>query len=84
MPSLLFTCVVAAISFLFGDGARNQFLKRKVFFLLLPNLIYFLLMALGADEVIVRHSIHLAIPIIIGVYSSVRFSKIDSEVEKAG
>jgi hypothetical protein len=56
----------------------------RVVLVFFPNIVYLSLVGVGVNEVIVRHSIHLFIPIFIGVYYSLSSSKIDSDAEKAG
>lgn len=56
----------------------------RVVLVFFPNIVYLSLVGVGVNEVIVRHSIHLLIPIFIGVYYSLIASKIDSDAKKSG
>ncbi len=79
-----FTFVVIVASICFSVLCGYRFSIKSAALLLLPNVVYFSLIWLGIDEVVVRHSIHLTIPILIGVYYSGRSSKIDSAVANSG
>jgi len=79
-----FTLFVVLASFCISIFFGYRFSTREIALLFLPNFVYLGLVKIGADEVVIRHSIHLFIPIMIGVYFSFRSSKIDLEVEKSG
>jgi len=79
-----FTLFVVLASFCVSIFFGYRFSTREIALLFLPNFVYLGLVKIGADEVVIRHSIHLFIPIMIGVYFSFRSSKIDLEVEKSG
>jgi hypothetical protein len=79
-----FTLFVVLASFCVSIFFEYRFSTREIALLFLPNFVYLGLVKIGADEVVIRHSIHLFIPIMIGVYFSFRSSKIDLEVEKSG
>lgn len=79
-----FTFVVIVASICLSVLCGYRLSMKNAALLLLPNMVYFSLIWLGIDEVVVRHSIHLMIPIFIGVYYSGRASKIDSEVANSG
>jgi hypothetical protein len=79
-----FTFFIILSSFFVSLFCGFRFSIKNTVLLLLPNIVYLILIRIGVDEVFTRHSIHLMIPILIGVYYSCRSSKIDSEVEKSG
>ena len=79
-----FTFTVIIISICVSHLCGYRFSIKITALLLLPNAVYFFLIWSGMDEVVVRHSIHLMIPILIGVYYSVRSSKMDSAVANSG
>jgi hypothetical protein len=76
--SLIF--LTLALSTLFNQQVSTS----RAAMLFIPNIIYLLSIRAGVGEVDVRHSVHLLIPIVIGVYYSLMASKIDSDTEKAG
>ena len=63
---------------------KHQVSVSKMAMIFIPNFIYLSLVGVGFDEVNVRHSIHLLISILIGVYFSLSTSKIDSDGKKSG
>lgn len=79
-----FTFIVIITSICVSLFCGYRFLMKDFAWLLLPNMVYFLSIRSGIDEVVVRHSIHLMIPILIGVCYSVRSSKMDSAVTNPG
>lgn len=79
-----FTIVMIVASFCLSLLCGYRFSIKDAALLLLPNMVYFSLIKSGIDEVIVRHSIHLMIPILIGVYYSGRSSNMDLEVANSG
>ena len=79
-----FTFVVIVASICVSLLCGYRFSIKDTALLLLPNMVYFFSIRSGIDEVVVRHSIHLMIPILIGVYYSGRSSKIDSAVANSG
>lgn len=79
-----FTLVVVLMTIGLSTLSSHQVSASKLAMLIIPNIIYLSLVEAGVDEVSVRHSIHLMIPILIGVYYSLNASKIDSEAEKSG
>lgn len=79
-----FTFIVIVTSICISLFCGYGFSVKDFALLLFPNMVYFLLIGSGIDEVVVRHSIHLMIPILIGMYYSVRSSKIDSAVANPG
>jgi hypothetical protein len=79
-----FTFIVILTSVCVSLFCGYRFSIKEIALLLLPNIVFFLLIRSGLDEVVVRHSIHLMIPILIGVYYSFGSSKMDSAVAKSG
>ena len=79
-----FTFFVILASFCVSIFFGYRFSIKEVTLLFLPNIVYLALINVGVDEVVIRHSVHLLIPIMIGIYFSFRSSKIDLEVEKSG
>jgi hypothetical protein len=79
-----FTFIVIITSICVSLFCGYQFSIKNFALLILPNMVYLLLVTGGIDEVNVRHSIHLMIPLLIGVYYSIRSSKMDSAVLNPG
>jgi hypothetical protein len=79
-----FTLVCIMTFIYFSILLDNQVSISKMTLMFLPNLIYLSLVGFGLDEVSVRHSIHLCIPIFLGFYYSFCASKIDSDTAKSG
>jgi len=79
-----FTFVVIVASICVSLLCGYRFSIKDTALLLLPNTVYFLLIRSGIDEVVVRHSIHLMILVLIGVYYSGCSSKMDSAVANSG
>jgi hypothetical protein len=79
-----FTLVVVLMTIGLSTLFNQQVSASKMAVLFIPNIIYLSSVGAGVDEVNVRHSVHLLIPIFIGVYYSLIASKIDSDAEKAG
>jgi hypothetical protein len=79
-----FTFFVILVSLFASIVFGYRFSISEITLLFLPNIVYLGLVLVGAEEVVVRHSIHLLIPIMIGIYFSFHPPKIDLEVEKLG
>ena len=79
-----FTFFVILMSLFASIFFGYRFSLKQIALLFLPNVIYLVLIKAGAHEVLIRQSIHLMIPILIGAYYSLYSSKIDSDTEKSG
>jgi len=79
-----FTFFIIITSFCVSLFCGYRFSINDFALVSLPNIVYLILIRAGLDEVNVRHSIHLMIPLLIGVHYSVRSSNMDSAVTNPG